>query len=79
MEIVLNTLKGLKALQQKDSNSTNNMPIENSGITTNSSEKLFQNEQNGTRVDTDLIQEKRDNMTSLFYKAFRAFRTFSQC
>jgi hypothetical protein len=25
----------------------------NSGITTNSSEKLFQNEQNGTRVDPD--------------------------
>jgi hypothetical protein len=39
---------------------------ENSGITTNSSEKLFQNEQNGTRVDidTDFTQEERDNMTA---------------
>jgi hypothetical protein len=40
------------------------MLTENSGITTNSSEKLFQNEQNGTKVDTDFKQEKRNNMTA---------------
>jgi hypothetical protein len=49
---------------EKDSNSTDSMPTENSGITTNSSEKLFQNEQNGTRVDTDFTQEERNNMTA---------------
>jgi hypothetical protein len=48
----------------KGSNSTDSAPTENSGITTNSSEKLFQNEQNGTRVDTDFTQEERDNMTA---------------
>jgi hypothetical protein len=40
------------------------VPTENSGMTTNSSEKLFQNEQNGTRIDNDFTQEERDNMTA---------------
>ena len=34
------------------------------GITTNSSEKLFQNEQNDTRIDTDFTQEESDNTTA---------------
>ena len=29
-----------------------------------SSEKLFQNEQNGTRVDTDFTREERNNMAA---------------
>ena len=56
--------EGSEGSTAKDSNSTDSVPTENSGITTNSSEKLFQNEQNGTRVDTDFTQEKRDNMTA---------------
>ena len=56
--------EGSEGSTAKDSNSTDSAPTENSGITTNSSEKLFQNEQNGTRVDTDFKQEERDNMTA---------------
>ena len=56
--------EGSEGSTAKDSNSTDSVPTENIGITTNSSEKLFQNEQNGTRVDTDFKQEERDNMTA---------------
>ena len=56
--------EGSEGSTAKDSNCTDSVPTENSGITTNSSEKLFQNEQNGTRVDTDFIQKERDNMTA---------------
>ena len=38
------------------------MSAENSGIKTNSSEKLFQNEQDDTRIDTDFKQEESNNM-----------------
>ena len=56
--------EGSEGSTVKGSNSTDGAPTENSGITTNSSEKLFQNEQKGTRVDTDFTQEERDNMTA---------------
>jgi hypothetical protein len=38
------------------------MPTENSGITTNSSEELFQNALITRRVDTDFTQEEKDNI-----------------
>ena len=56
--------EGSEGSTAEDSNSTDSVPTENSGMTTNSSEKLFQNEQNGTRGDTDFSQEERDNMTA---------------
>jgi hypothetical protein len=56
--------EGSEGSTVKDSNSTDSVPTENSSMTTNSSEKLFQNEQNGTSVDTDFTQEERDNMTA---------------
>jgi hypothetical protein len=56
--------EGSEGSTAKYSNSTDSVPTENSGIKTNSSEKLFQNGQNGTRVDTDFTQEERDNMTA---------------
>ena len=56
---------------EKDSNSTGSVPTENSSTMMNSSEKLFQNEQNGTRVDTDFTQEERNNMTAYPTKPFK--------
>jgi hypothetical protein len=43
--IILKTLKGLKALQQR-ADSTNNIPAENDDEMTNSDENDVQNEQN---------------------------------
>lgn len=60
--------EGSEGSMEKDSNSTDSMPTENSGTLMNSSEKLFQNEQNGTRVDIDFIQKERDNTTAYLTK-----------
>jgi hypothetical protein len=46
MEIVLRTLKGLKALQQRGADSTNNMHAENDDKVTDSDENVAQNQQN---------------------------------
>jgi hypothetical protein len=56
--------EGSEGSTAKDSNCTDNVPTENSGMTTNSSEKLFQNEQNDRRADADFKQEETDNTTA---------------
>jgi hypothetical protein len=63
MEIVLKTLKGMKALQQRILIPPTISMLKTAIPRLISSEKLFQNEQNDTRVDTDFTQEESDNMT----------------